>query len=146
VTRSGYRIVSAEGSRPVELHPPTNYFPIDAGAGRFGVVAADGTFICYTHSERRAWELVVVLRVLELDEVQLARLLDDPRLLRTIVARFGDRCFRCGRAIRPGAQVRWNRATRLARHLRTCPKPTKAKSSPKSKASAKAKAKRGPVA
>ena len=137
----GYTIVNADGSRPVELHPPSGYWPVNAGAGRFGVVAADGTFVCYTHTERRAWELTVTLRVLEPSPEQLARLLDDARLLRTICARFGDRCWRCGRAIRPGSQVRWNRETRLVRHLRTCPKQTQAKSKPKPGTKARAKRK-----
>jgi len=98
-----------------------SYFPVETAAA-FGVVDCDGGLIAHAGSETRAWRFARLLRVLEPTTEQLGRLLDDPRLLKTLPIRHADVCWRCGRPLKVGTRVRWNVETQLSRHLHCCPR------------------------
>jgi hypothetical protein len=116
---SGLAIRSGAGMRPIRRRG----FAVVEDGRRFAIVdRASGEVIAYA-GLRAASRLARRLRVLDLTAEQLARQLDDERLLSTITVEYGGPCWRCGGRIEPGARARYNGDAGLLRHLRRCPRP-----------------------
>ena len=116
---SGLTIRSAAGTRPIA--PAARRLDVVETAHGFAVAdRASGELIAHAKM-RAASRLARLLRVLEPTPEQLARLLDDERLVVTITLEYDGPCWRCGGQLEAGSRARFNGATRLIRHLRRCP-------------------------
>jgi hypothetical protein len=109
--------------RPIESARSERHgFAIEEAEDSFAVIdRTSGELVAYAKLNA-AHRLARLLRVLEPSADQLARIVDDDRLLCTITVEYRGPCWRCGGSIESGSRARFNATTRLIRHLGRCPR------------------------